>query len=128
MPQFHPEHTPARVDSFTQGYLDCAEWLLDDEVDRDRLRGWAKRAIDAAATDCTQFQRENAADLERYEEATGRDMASAGHDFFLTRNHHGAGFLDREGDDQAVLDRLTEASHAYGDADTYTHRNLIYFA
>lgn len=120
MPQFHPAHTPSTLagealDEFTRGYLDCAEWLLDDEVDRDKLRGWTKRAIGKAAADCAAFQRDNASLLERYEDATGRDMASAGHDFFLTRNGHGTGFWDR-GDDP-VLETLSGAASAYGQAD-----------
>lgn len=42
---------------------------------------------------------------------------SAGHDFVLTRNHHGVGFWDRGYGDKG--DRLTEAAHAYGDVSLY---------
>lgn len=127
MPQFIPAHTPRQVDSFTQGYLDCAEWLLDEEVNRDKLRGWSRDARLRAQGDCEQFQRENAAELNAYYEVTGRDEADAGHDFFLTRNGHGAGFWDRDSDpvNHPVLDQLTEASHGYGDADAYVARGWI---
>lgn len=66
--------------------------------------------------DCAAFQEAYAAQLERYCEATGRDLECAGHDFYLTRNRHGAGFWDRCGDDaDAVLAYLTTQSHAYGE-------------
>lgn len=41
-----------------------------------------------------------------------------GHDFALTRNHHGAGFWDRGYGD--VGDRLTEAAQAYGEHSVLT--------
>lgn len=125
MPQFCPEHTPANLDSFTRGYLDCAEWLLDEEVNRGTLRGWTRRAIGRAAADCAAFQRDHANDLIAYQKASGRDLEYAGHDFFLSRNRDGAGFWDR-GDDPC-LERLTAASHAFGIADTYVSRGWINF-
>jgi len=124
MPQFYPAHTPRAADAFTRGYLDCAEWLLDEETDRDKLRGWTRAAIRQASDDCADFQQANAAALARYEEVTGRDMESAGMDFWLTRNRHGAGFWDR-GDD-ACLRELTDAAHAYGTVDTQAYRGWLY--
>ena len=64
------------------------------------------------------------------EECPGwRDLPSdsVGHDFWLTRNHHGAGFWDRGygplGDD------LTKWAHSYGSADLYIGDDgLIYQA
>lgn len=44
----------------------------------------------------------------------GYDYSQAGHDFALTRNRHGAGFWDRGLG--VVGDKLTEASHSFGDA------------
>lgn len=41
----------------------------------------------------------------------------AGHDFALTRNHHGAGFWDRGLGD--VGDKLTDLAHAYGERTLY---------
>lgn len=47
--------------------------------------------------------------------------AQIGHDFWLTRNHHGAGFWDRfTAEPQASYGRhLTEAAEAYGSCDLY---------
>lgn len=45
-----------------------------------------------------------------------------GHDFALTRNHHGAGFWDRfYGDTEAAAagDRLTALAQTFGDVDLY---------
>lgn len=122
MPEFIPEHTPVGLDDFTEGYMIAAEWLLPDDGPKP-TRGWTKAAVRQAVAECTDFQRDNEADLARYAETTGRDMASAGSDFSLTRNHHGAGFWDR-GDDPC-LRRLTDAAHVYGTRDGYVHRGWI---
>lgn len=64
------------------------------------------------AQDCEAFQTANADDL------ADCDATRAGHDFWLTRNRHGAGFWD--GDYPADIGaRLTDASHAYGEQDLY---------
>ena len=47
----------------------------------------------------------------------GIDAAQAGHDFWLTRNGHGAGFWDRGLGERG--DRLTNAAHVYGACDLY---------
>jgi hypothetical protein len=62
-------------------------------------------------TDCESFARENAADLE------GMDPSQAGHDLWLTRNGHGAGFWDRGLGERG--ERLSEAARVYGSADLY---------
>ena len=45
------------------------------------------------------------------------NYAQLGHDLWLTRNGHGAGFWDRGLG--ALGDRLTKASEAYGSCDVY---------
>lgn len=139
MPEFIPQFTPGDLDEFTKGYMDAAEWLLSDSTDngpyeegeeplasdQDRAEGWSEDAVTRAHNDCDAFQGENAPDLLLYEEVTGRSMESAGIDFWLTRNRHGAGFWDRG--DHPCLKRLTDAAHAYGTCDTYVgDDNLIY--
>lgn len=114
MPEFIPEHTPDDIEPFVADYLAAAEWLLDDEVDRAAINGWSKEAIADATKDCEDFQEANKADLETHEEKTG---FTGGNDFWLTRNHHGAGFWDR-GTGEAG-DRLTKAAHVYGASDAY---------
>ena len=132
MPQFYPEHTPHDLDDFTSGYLDAAEWLLPEPSDddsgtitpRDKIRGWTRKAIAHAKRDCAAFQAANAADIAAFCEITGRGESSAGHDFWLTRNGHGAGFWDRDAGD--VGERLSKASRACGGCDADPHRGWIY--
>lgn len=45
--------------------------------------------------------------------------ARAGHDFWLTRNGHGVGFLDRDELSEADQKRLTEASKEFGECYLY---------
>ncbi|QGZ16410.1 hypothetical protein Hena1_02600 [Erwinia phage Hena1] len=47
----------------------------------------------------------------------GYDYANAGHDFWLTRNGHGAGFWDRGLGE--LGDRLTELSQSFGEKSPY---------
>jgi hypothetical protein len=63
------------------------------------------------AEDCENFQSDNL-DLLR-----DLDDSQSGHDFWLTRNHHGAGFWDRGLG--KLGDQLTEAAHAWGSFDLY---------
>lgn len=108
-------------DAFTYAFLDCALWSstdnsrddggdpLDEHYD---LTDIDEACVRALQKECIAFQEANAADLE------GIDPEMAGHDFWLTRNRHGAGFWDR-GHAQPVADRLTAASHVYGSVDLY---------
>jgi hypothetical protein len=53
-------------------------------------------------------------------------MSRAGHDFWLTRNGHGAGFWDGEWYKE-VGERLTKASKAFGEVNIYVgDGDLIY--
>ncbi len=100
------------MDKFLRGYLEALLWLgvLTDGMSIDDIDA---SAIASAKEDCDDFQKANAADLE----ATGADDGQLGHDFYLTRNRHGAGFWDR-GYGPAG-DRLTKAAHVYGDSTAY---------
>lgn len=99
------------MDHFTQGYVECATWAED--LDAHNL---APETIATMTKDCERFQRHHAQLLERYVEH--RTMGHAGHDFWLTRNRHGAGFWDRGlPDDLGKL--LTDAAHAFGGVDLY---------
>ena len=63
------------------------------------------------------FMRANRGDLALAMQRPGYDASQVGHDFLLTRNHHGAGFWDRGLGD--VGDRLTAAAQIYGSSDLY---------
>lgn len=114
---------------FVDSYLETALWstLDNDGHPFDRRHGiddFAQQAIDQAVNECNAFIRANRKDLL----AVG-DKHVNGHDFWLTRNRHGAGFWDR-GYPKAVANRLTKASHAAGDVTIYKDEDdeRLYFA
>ena len=112
------------VDKFTRAYLECALWSTTDDNDtpldqEHSIYDFADDVLDLAMADCARFQLENADMLARayssevYIEGHRYDEGSAGHDFWLTRNGHGAGFWDRGLDD--VGEALTKACEAFGE-------------
>jgi hypothetical protein len=56
---------------------------------------------------------------------TARDSGQGGHDFWLTRNGHGAGFWDGDWPEE-VGKRLTEASKKYGEVYLYVQDGKIF--
>lgn len=121
MPEYHLDCSLAqdvrdKLDAFTFGYVSAAMWLLTDDdghsLDYLGLHDIAPETIAAAIEDCRQFQADNADDLREY------DSETAGADFWLTRNRHGAGYWD--GDySEPEASRLTDAANAYGETDWY---------
>lgn len=88
------------LDAFTQGYVEAMFWTECNEDNHDNLAeatfsDLAPEALTRIMQDCEAFQRTNAALLEQAYER-GYDEAQAGHDYWLTRNGHGAGFWDRK--------------------------------
>ena len=91
-------------DTILTAYLEAAAWTAEAE-DRD----YAPEAIERARQDVTAFVAKAGADLD------GIAPAQVGHDFWLTRNHHGAGFWDRGLGAQG--DRLTTLADGFGECD-----------
>jgi hypothetical protein len=111
------------LDEFTLGYMEAALWSSGDGEEYESYESFDFEDIAVYSrahmiSDCAKFQEENAEDLAIYYETSGRPEDHAGHDFWLTRNGHGVGFWDREGD-KAALNRLTEASHKFGEEYLY---------
>jgi hypothetical protein len=112
----------AKLDAFTNAYLECAVWVdcnsdSEDLSDKD-FDDLADETIASAIEDCTDFQSSFAGLLEMAYGVNGYSIEKAGHDFWLTRNHHGAGFWDR-GLPRSIGKRLTEMAHAYGSLSLY---------
>lgn len=133
------------MDTFTKAYIEAALWStsaelgickagcgdavqVDPKTEKCAKCGGDVRATDRSmddlgfsvedihpdtlfkiVADCTDFQAAN--DLSE-----GTDK-QAGHDFWLTRNGHGAGFWD--GDWPETGDKLTEACKAWPEVDLY---------
>lgn len=115
-----------KLDRFTIAYLECALWSSTDEADpaggqpmdsNYSIDDCTQSFLRQAAADCLVFQRDNA---ELLEHAGGEEMD--GHDFWLTRNRHGAGFWDR-GYFKPIEDGLTDAAHAFGEVNLYVIDN-----
>ena len=108
------------IKAFVRGYIDCALWAsvdeagepLNDICDVSDIAPDCYRAMNA---DCYDFIRSNFSDLCAYAERL--TTKRAGHDFWLTRNGHGAGFWDR--DLGELGDRLSRAAHTYGSVDLF---------
>lgn len=110
------------ADAFTQAYIECACWSSSDDDGNffdmsDRII--AAETREKMEADCIQFQHENKELLEKWYETYTEE--EAGHDFWLTRNHHGAGFWDRNVNLllEPISKKLTDASHAFGEFDLY---------
>ena len=103
-------------DRFTNWYIRCALWASTDDTDTPMDDNYtaedlSPEAVQAITADCEKFQREQA-------ELIAPDIERAACDFWLTRNHHGAGFWDGDWGDE-VGDKLTNASHAYRECSLY---------
>jgi len=104
------------IEAFTEGYITAALWStvnffedgeaynLDDFFD---LSDIAPDKMVEIHTEIRDFLDHNWEDLRLL------DPSQAGHDFALTRDHHGTGFWDRGNGD--VGNRLSEACAPYGD-------------
>lgn len=131
------------LDEMVRGYIDCALWssscngqvrdgheqfcrgedcdkgLGDIGLTDSDLAPGQLSAIKAQVSDFVQLC-EAEGDL-----LSGIDPGRAGHDFWLTRNHHGAGFWDRGLGERGWL--LTKRAQTFGEANlTVGDDGLVY--
>jgi len=118
-------------DTAQRAMLGCATWTghcyeSEEDDNPEPLDSWVD--VDDLPADVVQSLTEDLNgflnDVET--ECTVDDMArldaeQVGHDFHLTRNHHGAGFWDRGHGD--LGSQLTTLAQAYGHADVQGHRD-----
>jgi len=120
------------MDVFTSAYYECALWSstddngtpLDSGANSDREL--SQSCIDLFKSDCDAFRAANAAliiEAQKYQ-----SIGHIAHDFWLTRNGHGAGFWD--GDyPKDIGESLTKASKSFGECDLYIGDDgMIYVA
>lgn len=102
-------HDPYAVDDFTRAYIECALWSSrdgesDENLDANHdITDIAPETHAQMVSDCRSFQQENAELLAQAYAMQYRfrtrspdyTPSQAGHDFWLTRCGHGAGFWDR---------------------------------
>lgn len=98
-------------DEFVRGYIAAVYFTEEGDEHHDGLDD-ASRAL--AVADCISFQNLAALLLTLAYDRGGYDAGRAGHDFWLTRNGHGAGFWDREELDEGGLGQaLTDACNYF---------------
>ena len=124
----------AGLDGFTRQFLATALWSETDNKtpqggdpleNNYSLTDFALDTLKRLIADCKRFQKGNAADLEAGCQANARcNEGQAGHDFWLTRDHHGAGFWDGDWP-KDIGERLTAASDKFGEVHLYVHRGLV---
>lgn len=125
-----------KLDTFTVNYLATMLWASGDDGEFDDVAviDLPLETIRKAIDDCTTFQA-----LELWQEASAHDDAptasdgegtdgQGGHDFWLTRCGHGAGFWDGDWP-EPYGDALTTAAQAFGTLDPYKGDDgQVYFA
>lgn len=128
--------TCTQLDEFTLAYAEAALWSTNDESDErggepldanHTVDDLAPETLEKFIADCRRFQEQNAADIatcDDHPEYTATERA--GHDFWLTRNGHGAGFWDGDWPEEPG-ERLTAAAEAFGEVWLYVGDDgLIY--
>lgn len=117
---------PRDVEKFLRAYLETAIWAsTDPDTERPLDRNWdigdfTKESVERARRDAIAFIKAHHEDLDAV-----ADYEQHGHDFFLTRNRHGAGFWDR-GYGQ-LGERLSRGAHGFGQASVIPHRGKLHF-
>ena len=123
------------LEKFVAAYVEAALWWTNDESDSsggkplDDTYGpsdvdentWA-----AMEADCRRFIVANYQDLITCDSPKYTWMDLGGHDFWLSRNGHGAGFFDRDEWSEEVRNRLQEAAKAFGEVNLYVENDKIY--
>lgn len=119
-----------KLDKFTLAYIQCALWSTTDNsndqggdsLDKNySIEDLDQETLDRIIEDCKKFQdkfydllcEDNCLVSNRHD-----NIELAGHDFWLTRNHHGSGFWDGNWVKE-IGETLTQASHEFGEVDLY---------
>ena len=118
------------MDTFTKAYITCALWSSTDDrdvplEDNYSINDFSSFSINQIEDDCTDFQRANATLIsEAHTIQPDYDDGMAGHDFWLTRNRHGAGFWDRGLGE--VGKELSQEAIVYGESNLYVAYGQIH--
>lgn len=109
---------PVIEDEFSRAYITAALWSSTDEEGEPLDNNYVPEDIAPDTmvkmlSDCTDFQAANSKLLAR-----AGDASQNGHDFWLSRNGHGAGFFDR-GYPDVIGDNLHERARKMGEVNLY---------
>lgn len=115
-----------KLGKFVNAYITCALWstpedsvfgdgsMLDSKYTKYNI---SEPTLAQMIRDCVHFYWRNRVDLEEVYSIGTYTESDAGHDFWLSRNGHGAGFFDRGFDD--VWDRLQASAKGFGTVDLW---------
>ncbi len=117
-----------KLDEFTTAYIECMLWSTNDEstpeggVPLDEnydIKDIDDNSLRNIIVDCEAFQRKHADSISCGPENLLYTLlrsvkAQAGHDFWLTRNGHGAGFWDG-GWEREVGERMSKTCEKMGE-------------
>jgi hypothetical protein len=115
-------HPTPKMNNFCRSYAETALWSSNDESDESGgepldknydVSDIAPATIAQMIKDCKDFEEANEDDLD----ATGLSEERLGHNFWLSRNGHGAGFFDDVFGE--LGDKLQRAAKVYGTVDLY---------
>jgi len=100
---------------FLASYIETALWSSTDDngdpLDSLDIIELADETIERMQKDCDEFQK-------RMADANIEVDGHIAHDFWLTRNHHGAGFWDGDYPEPQAT-QLTALAHMFGECDLY---------
>lgn len=112
--------SPEAVNEIVMGYCAAVEWAPSDNANDEALSTFdfertALRHVLEFIGRCAIADIDYVAAVE----SVGYSRERLGHDFWLSRNGHGAGFFDRDELPKALRDALQSAAEACGVCDTY---------
>ena len=124
----HTASALSELSDFARGYFTAAFWTADDDAGGgeyantgradDHFERLHHDNLREQLSQCERFQADNVQTLE-----DAADDYQAGIDFWLTRNHHGAGFWDGDWDHLdgtgEAAKRLTDSAHSFGEANCF---------
>ena len=120
------------LSQIVRGYIITALWTEEERINQENDE--TKKSIDDLSIDDyapNSLVKANK-DIKEFIELAGDsvcqyledyDCEQLGHDIWLTRNRHGAGFFDRKLDDE-VETALTNATHELGEVGLYLNTNM----
>lgn len=128
-PDYNNHYDFSGLDDFTKSYVEAALWTEEGSINESGWNVYTSAihvdCIQPIIEDCHNFMTQASGLLEEAYDH-GYSMSQAGHDFWLTRNGHGAGFWDR--DLGELGDKLSNLAKTFGEV--YVHsgdEGQIYF-
>ena len=116
------------LQEFTQACFECAEWAESGEIDFSDHE-WSRDFRAQLEADCQSFWQSYGYLIERIDPDNEYSSAElAGHDFWLTRNGHGAGFWDRGGLWGTHEDALVKGAETYDELSLYLGDDGLIYA